>query len=299
MKKILFNYADRGFYNSQKENSKSGIEIGGFDQVFEFNRGDLDIEFVEKNRDLLSNSRGAGLWIWKYYLALKLINDTRISEDDIIFYSDSGATFINSINPMVEVFKRDNLSVMTFLQLYPAKFFTKRDIFIITGCDEPKYRDTGLRVGGFWMFKKDEKSKKFFTDMLNYILMPEIITESASTIEPEWECYEGHSFDEALISVISKKYDFYAYRNPSQYGIDEIVNATHNEYTNESYERWLNHGGLDESTYIGSVHKYGPGKSWKAPYGGFEQYPPITFDDKSTYPTILRLHRGKDFNERL
>jgi len=136
--------------------------------------------------------------------------------------------------------------------------------------------------------------------MLHYIQMPQIITESPSTLEPEWDCYECQSFDEGLISLIAKKYDCYAYRNPTQYGIHEIVNATRNEYTKESYERWLEFGGIDIDTYIGIVHMHGfdPRNSWKAPYGGFEQYPPITTDDKSTYPTILNLHRGKEFNER-
>lgn len=36
--KILFNYADLKFYESQKLNTKTDYEIGGFDIVHEFNK---------------------------------------------------------------------------------------------------------------------------------------------------------------------------------------------------------------------------------------------------------------------
>ena len=43
--KILINYADTKYYNSQKKNSQTGLDIGNFDKVINYNRGSLDPTF--------------------------------------------------------------------------------------------------------------------------------------------------------------------------------------------------------------------------------------------------------------
>ena len=45
MKKILINYANKKYYNSQKVNSKTGLEIGGFTDVSSFGYQDIDDGF--------------------------------------------------------------------------------------------------------------------------------------------------------------------------------------------------------------------------------------------------------------
>lgn len=274
MRKILFNYAHNKFLNSQKNNTKTGYEIGKFDIVYEFKFDDIDKEFYEKNKNILDLSRGAGYWLWKYYFANKLLNSDDITEEDVIFYCDSGSHFINSIDSMVDVFKRDNLSIMTFLQLHKSSWWTKRDAFVLTNCDEPKYTNTGLRVGGFFMFKKNEQSKNFFSELLNFAQDHRIITDSPNECGlPNYEGFREHRHDEALISIISKKYELYPYRNPCQYGINEILYYCNNCYTKECYENHIKNGGGD--------------------YGTFEQHPPMDTDLKSDYPTIIELTRNQ------
>jgi hypothetical protein len=271
--KILFNYAHNRFLNSQINNSETGLKVGGFDRVYQFRFNDIDTEFYKKNKHILDQPRGAGYWLWKYYFAVKLLNDPAISEEDIIFYCDSGSEFINSINPMVEVFNRDNLSIMTFLQLHKSSFWTKRDAFVYTNSDEPKYTDTGQRVGGFFMFKKDKTSIKFFNELLKYGQDYRIITDSPNECGlPNYPNFRDHRHDESLISIMAKKYGLYPYRNPCQFGEEEIVKATNNVYTLENYNRFISNGGYK--------------------YGTFEQYPQIIEDNKSNYPTIINLTRN-------
>jgi hypothetical protein len=270
--KILFNYAHNKFLNSQIKNTQTGKTVGLFDKVYQFRFDDIDLDFYQKNKHILDLPRGAGYWIWKYYFALKILNDPNTTEDDYIFYCDSGSHFINSIDPMVDVFERDKLSVMTYLQLHKASKWTKRDMFILTDSDEPKFTETGLRVGGFFMFKKNNISFDFFSDCLKYAQDYRIITDCPNECGlPNYPDFVDHRHDEALISIISKKYNLYPYRNPCQYGIDEVLKYSQNEYTKSSYEKHIKNGGWD--------------------YGTFEQYPYIINDDKSDYPTIINLTR--------
>ena len=112
--KILFNYAHNGFYRSQEYNSLTGKQIGGFDKVFQFRLKDIDDEFYIQNRHILDQPRGAGYWLWKYYFADMLVNDSTISENDYIFYSDSGCYFVSSVQNLIDIMERDNISIMTF-----------------------------------------------------------------------------------------------------------------------------------------------------------------------------------------
>ena len=112
--KILFNFAHNYFLQSQKVNTQTAYEIGGFDKVYEFSMNDIDREFYNKNINILQMPRGAGFWCWKWYFAVKLLNDPEITEDDYIFYCDSGSEFVSSIDNLIEVFDKEKLSVMTF-----------------------------------------------------------------------------------------------------------------------------------------------------------------------------------------
>jgi hypothetical protein len=283
--KILFNYADLKFYNSQKINTESGLSIGGFDKVFEFNRGNIDSVFFEKNKHILTQYRGAGYWLWKFYFANNLLNDPSIPENSYIFYADSGSKFIDSIDHLIEVFNRDGLSVMTFRQNHLSYIWTKRDAFILTDTDYPEYTHTGARVGGWFLLKKDNFSREFISKCLEYGCDYRIITDSPNELgQPNYEGFIENRHDETVITLVSKKYGLFPYRNPSQWGFIGDVNFTDNEYGPEGTKKM--------------VEKFGALSTWGNKYGNYfhgeslNQYPDFIFDDKSTYPTIIDLHKN-------
>jgi len=74
--KILYNYAHNKFLNSQERCTKTGYDVGLFDKVYQFRYDDIDLEFKNTNKFILSQNRGAGYWLWKYYFAVKLLNWT-------------------------------------------------------------------------------------------------------------------------------------------------------------------------------------------------------------------------------
>ena len=99
----LINYADLAFYESRKQNSLSGIEMG-FDAVIQYKKEHIDEEFLTKNELILSRQRGAGYWLWKPYFIAKTLRE--VQEGDIVFYSDAGSRFINP-KPLDLIIKRN------------------------------------------------------------------------------------------------------------------------------------------------------------------------------------------------
>jgi hypothetical protein len=283
--KILFNYAHNRFLKSQEHCTNTAYEVGGFDKVFQFRIDDIDIDFRNKNSFILNQSRGAGYWLWKYYFAIKLLNDDSIKENDYIFYADSGSHFIDKIDPLIETMDKDNQSVMTFRGNHLSYVWTKRDMFLLMDADEPKYTHTCQRGGGWFLFKKNEFSRKFFTECLKYSCDYRIITDSQNELGlPNYPGFRDHRHDESLITIMAKKYDLFPYRSPSQHGFTDDVNFTNNRY--------------DEIGYNNMVEKFGPISTWLNKYGCYfhgeslKHYPEIIIDDKSTYPTILELTRN-------
>lgn len=283
--KISYNYAHNKFLKSQEHCTKTAYDIGEFDKVYQFRIEDIDSEFHNKHRNILNQSRGAGYWLWKYYFAVKLLNDENIKEGDYIFYTDSGSHFVNSINHLINVMERDNTSIITFRQNHLSYIWTKRDMFLLMNADEPKYTHTGQRVGGWFLFKKDNFSKTFFEECLNYGCDPRILTDLPNQMGlPNYNGFIDHRHDESLISIMSKKYDLFPYRNPSQHGFVDDVNFTNNCY--------------DEIGYNKMVENFGPISTWLNKYGCYfhgeslKQYPELITDEKSTYPTIVELTRN-------
>lgn len=283
--KILFNYAHLKFYNSQKLNTQTGYEIGGFDKVFEYGKKDIDEEFYNQYKHILDQPRGAGCWLWKFYFAKKLLEDISIPENSYIFYADSGSKFIDSIDKLIDVFERDNLSVMTFRQNHLSYIWTKRDAFILTETDSPEYTHTGARVGGWFLLKKNDFSREFINQCYNYGVDYRIITDSPSELGvPDYDGFIENRHDEAIITLVSKKFKLFPYRNPSQWGFIGDVNFTNNEYGEKGLKK------MEE--------KFGKISTWGNKYGCYfhgeslNQYPPFDIDDKSNYPTILDLHKS-------
>ena len=108
---ILVNYADRGFVKSQKLNSDSGL-LHGFDRVINYTNKNIDNDFYKNNSKILSQTKGAGYWLWKPYIILKTLNC--VNENSIIFYCDSGAEFIKNMTPIFEQIQKANRGILIF-----------------------------------------------------------------------------------------------------------------------------------------------------------------------------------------
>jgi hypothetical protein len=218
MRKILINYANGCYYNSQRKNSITGLEIGGFNEVIDFNYGDIDDDFKNENKEILSQNRGAGYWIWKPYFILKVLNT--MSENDILFYCDSGSFFVGDFNDYL--FQKcfdDKNGLILFNGNYINSKFTKRDCFFYMDCDKKEYVEGNHLTASFQLVRKTDFTLNFYNEHLKYSKDYRISTDVPN--ECGHENYEGfieHRHDQSILSLLAIKYKVSLMEDISQFG---------------------------------------------------------------------------------
>jgi hypothetical protein len=219
VKKYLINYADLSHTLAQKRNTTSGYDVGGFDEIIEYNRNSIDPVFLESNKTIFDSSRGAGYWLWKSYIINKTLES--MSEEDVLFYSDSGITFINNIDPLIEKLNRSENGILLFeLEDYHTnKKWTKRDTFYYMGCDSAEYSDRTQILASYIILRKNNFTVSFIKEWLNFSQDSRIITDSPNECGlPNYEEFIDHRHDQSILSLLGRKYQIDTLPDISQYG---------------------------------------------------------------------------------
>ncbi|MBQ6993316.1 MAG: hypothetical protein IJN64_02320 [Lachnospiraceae bacterium] len=216
---IAINYADNGFKKAQRLNSKTAKKWGA-DKVIEYGPADIDEKFREKNKEILDAKRGNGYYLWKPYFLNKAYKE--LGEDDYLIYTDSGAIYVNKIQYLIECMEKEQVDLMIFSleKDMLEKKYTKRDTFILMGCDLEEFTDTPQSIGGYVVMKKSPFVEKFLAQDLEYAQDPRIITELDNTQGvTNYEEFIAHRHDQSVWSLMSKKYKLKRFRDPSQFGM--------------------------------------------------------------------------------
>lgn len=215
--KILINYADDNFKKQQKKNTKSGLKLGGFDKVFEYGPDRISKEFNNKHSSFIKNNKkGGGFWIWKPYIILETLLN-RSKEGDYIFYSDSGAIFIESIDYLIEDLERSKQEIfLTEIPLLEYQW-TKRECFLELDCIENKYLFSNQVQGGFILLKNSKMAIKFLQEYSRFCSNYNLINDDRKLeINPD---LIKHRHDQSILSLLAKKWGLKFFRDISQYGV--------------------------------------------------------------------------------
>ena len=214
---VAINYANWKYKKAQRFNSRTAVRRGKANKVIEYAPSDLDKAFRDANKDILSQQRGNGYWLWKPYIILNALG--KISKGDYLVYLDSGAFYINSIKILTDQMERDGQYIMSFELPFKEKRFTKRDVFVCMGCDNEDYTETNQRMATMVVLKKCSQSIRFVREWLYYGQKEGIITDAFNHLG--YENYRGfvdNRHDQSIFSLLCKKYGVRAYRDPSQMG---------------------------------------------------------------------------------
>lgn len=215
--KLLINFGNSCYYHSQKINGKSGLAVGGFDQVICYTPKDIDSTFRQQNQKILSQKRGAGYWLWKPYFIQKTLETLKWG--DYLFYCDAGAHFIASIDPLIKICEKSHQDLIVFeLELLERKW-TKRDALILMDAEEDAIIETPQRIGGYHLWKKTPFLMNLVKEWLDYAQDERIITDLPNQLgQPNHPGFREHRHDQSIFSVLTKRHNIPAHRNPSQWG---------------------------------------------------------------------------------
>ena len=216
---VAANYADKKFRRAQRLNSKTARQWGA-DRVIEYTDADIDSEFRIANKEILDNPRGGGYYLWKPYVFYRGYQE--LQDGDYLIYTDAGSVYVDKIQKLIDCMEAEHVNLMLFSlqnEMLERKY-TKRDAFILTGCDEEKYANTPQSIGGYMVCKKSPEVEDFFQEVLSYAQDIRIISDRPNIMGKEnYPDFVDHRHDQSVISLISKKREIKKFRDPSQYGI--------------------------------------------------------------------------------
>ena len=240
MKRYYITYTDKGFFNAQQYACACAKNFN-FDYIISYTKADIDNEFYLKNKDILEESRGAGYWLWKFYIIYHTL--LKMRNDDILFYCDAGKNLIHSIDPLIEILYSIQQPIMPYQQLVEEKVWTKRDLFIYNNCDLPLYTDTNHYDSSTHLVIKNKESLDFYKTCLDQGCIKELITDSSNIYgKGNYPEFKEHRHDQSIYSVQVKLKNYKGFRMLHHYGMPPHTPL--NAFTDSTYPQIVNHHGI-------------------------------------------------------
>ncbi|KRF18679.1 hypothetical protein [Paenibacillus sp. Soil787] len=203
--KYLVSYASPEFDPYRNRLNASAL-VFGIDRVISYRPSDiLGTEFYRNNKKILDQPKGAGYWIWKPYVILDAML-TKAEEGAVIVYSDADSEFYNDLHPLFTICEAQGGTLLFKTMSFLNRSWTKRDCFILMGCDTPEYWDAEQIWAGFSIFINNERSRSLIKEWLHYCMNEHIITDSNNCCGLDnFPDFIDHRFDQSVLSLLAVK----------------------------------------------------------------------------------------------
>ncbi len=217
MRTHLVCFADELFRHA-KQRLIASAHRHGVDQIHEFSTADLrQTDFYTENKPTLDMPRGAGYWLWKPYYILRVLKEVKSGE--FVWYMDCGAELVGPVDELAGVCSSAGGVLLFRNHGRPNKYWTKRDCFVLMGCDSEKYYEADQVNAAFSGFIAGPAAIQFVEEWLRHCTDPRKLTDMANECcKPELPDYLLHQGDQPICSLLASLQNRYLYRDPSQTG---------------------------------------------------------------------------------
>ena len=217
MKVVLTNLSNKLYEQSRFVLNESARQFG-IHEVISYDFDDLkQTSFYLENKAILDQPRGIGYWLWKSYIISEAMKD--LSEGDVVIYSDCGIKIIADLSPLIDICRSQQPIVLFANGDFVNAGWTKRDCFILMGCDTELYWNSAHCDAAFGLFRKSDIAERFVSDWMKFGSDARIITDMPNTCgKPNLPEYVEHRWDQSILSLLAHLYKLPLYRMPTQFG---------------------------------------------------------------------------------
>lgn len=221
MKKFLITFGTVDYKNAVDSLVKSANKY--FDNIKCFTPLDIDSNFLEKNKNILNQQRGAGYWLWKPYIIHKVLNE--INPDDLVFYVDAGNIFVENpeilyqyknLNDGIILF--DNRDGMTNGNAASNNISCKKDTFVLMDCDNEKYIYGTHLNASYQIYFKNKNTLNFINQYLFFCQNEFILTDTPNMYGFNYSGYYDHRHDQSVLSLLAIRENVKPLVDPSEWG---------------------------------------------------------------------------------
>lgn len=177
---------------------KQSARKNGIDKCYMWGRSALEqTEFYKENREILDTPRGSGLWCWKPFLVLDLMD--RIPKGDFIIYSDAGVEFVNSINHI-----SDRITdVWLFGNMWQHAHWCKADVPAAINPGLWSWSNYNKQAqASVMLFRNTDYARDFVKEWLYFCRKPQLINDDPS-IAPNHPEFREHRHDQAIATTLA------------------------------------------------------------------------------------------------
>lgn len=209
---ITFGAGSQNYYEAGERLINQVNSLNIFDKSIFYTDKDLktDDEFwIVHSNFVENNNRGYGYWLWKPYLIKKTMQT--MQKGDILLYLDCGCEVDirkkETIDKYLEYVRTDCIvgTYTTFIE----KEWNKMDLMKKLDAVDEKYFNTVQRQAGALAFLVCEKTINFVNTW--YELCCDYCNiDDTPSIEKNLVCFREHRHDQAVFSLLTKKWGLYS-----------------------------------------------------------------------------------------
>ena len=201
-------YGNEVFEKAKQRLTKEARNFYNFKSVRGYGPEDLDDKFKEKYKDVLSQERGGGYWIWRYHLIEKLLNN--IQENEIIIYLDAGCHFnpkgMERFEEYITLLKESKYGMLSFqMNDQIEKFWTVKEIFDYFKIDrEGEIGNSGQYLGGVLFIKKCKHSMEWIKRILTILEEDRNLFTDYYNNKNQKKYFKDNRHEQSVSSVLRK-----------------------------------------------------------------------------------------------
>jgi len=155
--------------------------------------------FVSENQAILTAREGAGYWLWKPRIILDALMSS--TEDDLVVYADSGSDLRGPLDRLAA--SAHGHDGILFWNDYPNWMHVKRDAFVLTGTDTPRYHNARQLDAAFLVFRNNARVRAFVQLWLEHCGDPRQLTDQPNIcVLPNLPGFKGHRHDQSVLTLL-------------------------------------------------------------------------------------------------
>ncbi len=201
--------ADAKYMEAVKCQFETAYKYGRVDKTLFYNIDEIATEFAEKNQKILNSGgqRRKGCYLWKPYFINKALDSIQLG-DFLIYLDAAGCCYRSRVSECIRYMEKKQLEIVgKCSEKYREGQWTKRDAFVIMGCDEPRFWNQFQRYGGFLVLKKTERTIAFLQEWLEWCQNYYVISDCPNIMGKEnVEGFVEHRYDQSILSILMGKY---------------------------------------------------------------------------------------------
>jgi hypothetical protein len=217
----------KGNFIPSAELLKNELRILGVEKFKIIKESDLDLDFISKYKKFLLFKKGYGFCIWKPYIILKEL--TEISSSEVLLYIDS--TDIPKLAFFKKMFSHlETNSIFLLNRGYKNSEWTKRDTFILMGCDNYIFHNTVQLEAGVISLKNNKFIRDLLKQWMFYATNDKILFDNDNLCGlPNLPNFKEHRYDQSILTNLAiqlnlksfnlgSDFILYNYNQPEVYG---------------------------------------------------------------------------------